>query len=144
MPSFGLDELPGARGTLRFPFRGHHAVHGKLHESREHRGEGLGRRFLQGQHLNVVVVQPQVIAVTFETGVAGLEIDKGFVFQANGIRLIGRVIQESAENPEGPLGVEQIGFNKVPQLDGETGDSIVEGLDGLRQFFLQGDTTLIC
>jgi hypothetical protein len=103
MPTFAADQLanPGIAGPL--PFAGHDHVCRQLQQRPEHVGEGLGRGFSHAQTLNVVVVQPKMVAMAFKGGACQLLIHEEVIFESHVIRPIRCVVDQSAQELEGLL-----------------------------------------
>ena len=56
--------------------------------------KGLGGRLFQRQRLNVKIIKPQMILMTFERGIAELKIHEAVVFERNRAGFVRRIIEK--------------------------------------------------
>ncbi len=75
-----LDEAAGFVRIFLFPLRCDEEVGFDFEQSLEDQGETVRGRFLEGEDLDVVIVQPQKPAMAFQVGLAEV-VQKGVVFQ---------------------------------------------------------------
>src|SRR6266481_2959721 len=62
--------------------------------------KALGRRFFEGQNLDVVVVEPQMAAMALQVRFAKVVVEKWVVLQPRELEFVGREIQRSLKNRE--------------------------------------------
>src|SRR5437016_2495109 len=106
MAPFGLNQTTRTGVGLALPFRGDDEVRGNLLQLTQEVGKGASGRLLERQDLDIVVIDTEMIAMTLQRGIAGLEIDVTGVFQATGVAFERVVVQEPPKKPEGLLPVE--------------------------------------
>src|SRR5579864_5451934 len=82
-----------------------------------------GRRF-QRDYPHEVVIEPQVVAVTLERGVADVEIEKGVGAEAHAVSFRGCVVQKPTEEGERLLAAEEAWADGILQLEDEGFDLV--------------------
>ena len=141
----GVVEVPALRvnlsahGALPFalPLVDEQEIRGDFVEGLKQQRERLCRRLFQRQHAHVVVVEPQMRALTLKRRVADVVVEKGVLPQTDGVGLLGRVVDQAPEEGEGLAfreepranGVRQLqdeGVHPVPQLDTAALEVVVE------------------
>src|SRR5437899_3109419 len=85
----------------------------------ENERKALGRRFFEGQNLNVVVVEPQMPAMAFQVRFTKVVVEKRVVLEACELELERRKIQNSLKNAESVLLAEEFDLNEIADLEDE-------------------------
>ena len=84
------------RQALPFQARDERTGHGV--QVLQHVRKGLHRRFFHRQHLDVDVVDTQMVAMALQGRVAEIEVQMRVVLQGDGIGLVRRVIHEPSQH----------------------------------------------
>src|SRR2546426_6140189 len=117
MAALGLNQRSHRPIGLAFPLGHHDEVPRKSFHPSEKVGTGIRRWLFEGQDLQVVVVQAQVVSMTFERRIADLVVDELVVAQGRPFRLVWREIQEAPQNEVGLLLIEQPQWDYILKLN---------------------------
>src|SRR5229473_8327248 len=119
MPSLGLDDPAHLAGIFLFPFRDDVIVGFHFEQSIENERKALGRRFLERQNLDVVIVHSQISAMAFEWRFGEVIVKEGVVFELGEIEFVGMEVERSLESAEGFLFIEHPNNEEVADLEDE-------------------------
>ena len=84
--------------------------------------------FFKRQNLYVVVIEPQVVSMTFEGRIAGLIIQELVVTERRPFRLVWREIQQAPEDEVGLVLIEQPQWDYVLKLNQKARDPLGKNL----------------
>ena len=132
MPPLRLDKTAHAQGVRAFPFETDDGVARDLHEAAQHMGERAPRRFLQRQDLHIVVIETKEVTMTFQRGVAGLEIESNPAYLRFAlIRLERGIVEQPAKKTKSRLRIERFNIDEIAQMDCEIGRLMDEDVAGV-------------
>src|SRR5437773_10604084 len=131
MPAFSLDQSAHPGAWLAPPFAYCDEVAGEHLEAAQKMRERLSWRLPEREHANVEVIQPKIIPVTFQGGIASLVIDKAVILEPDALRLAGRIIDQTPEKAKGLLLVEHGGADLLRQLHDKAHHFVMERFSSL-------------
>ena len=95
-----LDVAPYAIRWQAAPFRAGDELTGDRVQAFEEMGEGAARRLLHRQHLDVLAVDIEMIAVAVHRAIRGEVVDVRVVLERRAVGFVSRVVQQPAEEPK--------------------------------------------
>src|SRR2546425_5977684 len=141
MAFFRLNQGTHRAIGLAFPLGHHDEVPRKPFHPSEKVCAGIRRRLFEGQDLYVVVVETQVVSMTFGRRITDLVVDELVVAQGRPFRLVWGEIQEAPENEVGLLLIEQAQWDYILKLNHKAHDPLSKNLARTRELLLQ---VLLC
>src|SRR5262249_50959808 len=99
MTPLGFDESGDVRGGGGVPFGDGNGLGRDVVKPSQEMSKGRTRQLLKRQWLNVIIIQTQVVAMAFESGIGQLKIHMPVVFESC-LRFIRSVIDQTPQEPE--------------------------------------------
>ena len=134
-----LNRFASLARILFLPFRDDVEVGLHFEKILEDEREALSRGFLESQNLNVVVVEPQMPAMTFQVRFAKVVVEKRVVLEPCELEFVGREIQRSLKNAESVLFSEEFDLDEIADLEDEAFHLLMESCQCFRDFAVEED-----
>src|SRR5260221_2166412 len=99
--------------------------------------ETPGRWFLEGQNLDVVVVEPQMPAMALQVRFTKVVVEKRVVLEPRELELERREIQNSLKNAESVLFAEEFDLNEIADLEDEALHFLMESRQCIRDLAVE-------
>ena len=141
--ALGLDDPAHLAGIFLFPLRHDVIVRFDFEQAFEDQWKALGGRFLEGQNLDVVIVDSQMPAMTFDRRFREVVVEKGVVFEFGEIEFCGMEVERSLENAEGFLLVEHADRKEVADLQDEAASFLKQRGLGIADMLSERDNLLL-